>query len=109
MDEKFYETPDEQILANVISGLYNELVGKDENDFLDKGKDACKYFTKSDDISSLVLKEIMKAYDGYICSQYHNRCWILETSQLHSIGKQRIEEIVNHRVDFMFKKFPPEY
>jgi len=108
MKESFYKTFDEKILAKIVSGLYNEVVGGDECTFLDKGEDKCNYFTRPEEIAPLILSQIMSE-EGVLSEEYNGEIWTIEAKHLRFMGKKRIEEIVNHRTAWMFKKFPPEY
>lgn len=109
MKESFYKTLDEKILARIISGYYAEIVVEDENAFADEGKDKCNYFTKPEEIVPYVLGRILKNCNRNIWAEHNDELWALEAKHLRFMGKKRIEEIVNHRVAFMFEKFPPFY
>jgi len=104
---KFYKTFDERVLANIISGKYFEMVRDDENACEDENE--YNGFTKPEEIASYILDQIMKCNGGDVRAEFNDELWALEPKHLRFMGKKRIEEIVNHRVAWMFKNFPPQY
>ena len=88
------------MLAKAVDKLYNDYVGGEENHWLDTGGERYFNFTEESLIET-ITNEILKTKD-YI--RLENSWWVLEAKHIRFMGKERVKEIVAHRVAYRHKK-----
>ena len=96
--QSFYKTFEEKLLKNAVDTFYNDYVGGEENHWLDYKERYFNFTEESliEDITNDILKE--KKY--ILC----DNGLFLEAKHIRFMGKQRVEEIVKHRVQFRHNK-----
>lgn len=94
----FYKTFEEKLVKLAIDKFYNDYVGGEENHYLDTGE-RCFNFTEESLIETIET-ELLKA-EKYI---WLDNGYVLEAKHIRFIGKQRIHELVSHRVSFRHNK-----
>ena len=92
----FYKTMDERILKDVVDCYYNNYVGWNENAMLD-GSDYFNPNLNEEEVIKTIIDDIMTSKNEYLLGE-HNMA--IETKHIHFMGRQRVEEIVEHRVKF---------
>lgn len=96
--QSFYKTTEERILKLAVDKFYNDYVGGEENHWLDTGE---RYFNfTEEELIETITNEILKE-KRYVLL---DNGWALEAKHIRFIGKQRVREIVDHRVKFRHNK-----
>ena len=98
--QSFYKTFEEKLLAHAVDYLYNEYVGGNENHFLDTRELLYNFDEK--ELTEIILKEILET---------KTQIWLdnglfVEPKHLRFMGKKRIKEIVDHRVEVRHTREP---
>ena len=94
----FYKSFEERLIKSAVDYLYNEYVGGEENHWLDHGERYYNFDEK--ELCDLILERLL--------TEKHH-LWLedgfaIESKHIRFVGKQRVSEIVNHRVEFRHNK-----
>ena len=96
--ESFYKTFEEKLVKGAVDKIYNDYVGGEENHWLDHQE---RYFNfNEEELIKIIIDELLKA-EKYL---WLENGLALEAKHIRFIGKQRITEIVKHRVQFRHNK-----
>ena len=99
MGESFYKSEHERLLKRAVDKLYNDYVGGEENHYLDYDE---RYFNFTEDsLIETITDELLKTKD-YV--RLENSVFVLEAKHIRFMGKQRVREIVEHRVKYRHEK-----
>ena len=96
--ESFYKTHEEKLLARAVDYMYNWAIGGNENDMLDGNE---YHAWKEDELIYSIIDDILS------CRTYleiENSWEVLEAKHIRFMGKERVREIVTHRVQFRHTK-----
>lgn len=96
--ESFYKTFEEKLLKMAVDHYYNDYVGGEENHYLDCEE---RYFNFTEEsLIETITNEILKEkYQIWL-----ENGWAIEAKHIRFIGKERVREIVDHRVKFRHNK-----
>ena len=90
----YYKTKEERLLKGVIDNLFNEYIGGNENAYMD-GVEYHPY--TEEELIDVIVNEILTC-DTYL--NIENSWEVLEPKHIRFIGKTRVKEIVEHRVNY---------
>lgn len=97
MANSFYKTTHEKIVSMVVDRFYNDEIGGRENHYLDTHE---MMPITEEDLVELITKEITSCKT----TLWTESGWGLEAKHIRFIGKERIKEIVAHRVAYRHNK-----
>jgi len=96
--ESFYKNDNERLVKWAVDKLYNDYVGGEENHYLDNDE---RYFNFTEEsLIDIITQEILKTRDILWTENGYG----LEAKHVRFVGKERIREIVEHRVKFRHNK-----
>lgn len=101
--EKFYKTPHEVMLKKVVDFYYNNYIGGSENAKLDG--DEYHAWTEPELIEK-ITEDILQETDSL---QMEDTLMRMEAKHVRFMGKKRVHEIVEHRVQFRHLKYAWEW
>lgn len=97
MKESFYKTAKEATLADVVDSIYNDEIGGRENHYLD-----------TDEMLPISEEELINRASREILSTktilWTERGFGIEPKHIRFMGKERVIEIVEHRIKYRHKK-----
>lgn len=97
MKDSFYKTTQETILAGVVDRIYNDEIGGRENHYMDTDE---KLPISEEELIDMAVSEILKSKT----TLWTERGYGIEPRHVRFIGKERVTEIVEHRIKYRHKK-----
>ena len=98
MKESFYKNTNERLLKLAIDKIYNDYVGGEENHYLDYDE---RYFNFTEEsLIDTITHELTREKRQL----FLDNGFVIEAKHIRFIGKERIKEIVDHRVKFRHNK-----
>lgn len=97
MKESFYKTTEETILAGVVDRIYNDEIGGRENHYMDTNE---KLPISEEELIQMAVSEILKSRT----TLWTERGYGIEPKHVRFIGKERVTEIVEHRIKYRHRK-----
>lgn len=97
MANDFYKTTDETILAGVVDRIYNDEIGGRENHYMDTNE---KLPITEEELIHMAICDILKSKTIL----WTERGYGIEPKHIRFIGKERVSEIVEHRIKYRHQK-----
>lgn len=96
----FYKTLEERLLAHAVDSDFNSLFGGAENHYLDTGETT---EVNIENYKADLVNELLGATCPIEC-EVGDDYYYLEPKHIRFMGRARVTEIVNHRVDYRLSK-----
>ena len=97
MKESFYKTDKEILLAQVVDRMYNDEIGGRENHYMDTNE---KLPITEEELIHMVVCDILKSRTILWTENGYG----IEPKHVRFIGKERVTEIVEHRIKYRHRK-----
>ena len=97
MKASFYKTAKETILAGVVDRIYNDEIGGRENHYMDTNE---KLPITEEELIRMAVCDILKSKT----TLWTEKGYGIEPKHGRFIGKERVTEIVEHRIKYRHRK-----